>query len=113
MRWQAIAREAGECLSAGFYRSGRRRLPPDDHDARNLGRRAGRAVAVDAGHRALVQPFDIAWQRPDRSDLPDDTLLCDGEQNPRPGDTGLLVEFGVNVAQRAASAGAFLLVCMP
>ena len=41
-------------------------LPSDDDDPRHL------AETVDAGYRAVVQPFDVAWQRTDGLDLRDD-----------------------------------------
>jgi hypothetical protein len=53
------ARRAGQCLGASLDRCRRWRLPSDDDDPRHL------TETVDAGHRAVGQPFDVARQRAD------------------------------------------------
>ena len=50
---------AGQCLGASLDRCRRWRLPSDDDDPRHL------TETVDAGHRAVGQPFDVARQRAD------------------------------------------------
>ena len=56
----------------------------------------------------MVQPFDVAWQRTDGLDLRDDALLRDSKQDAGRGESGLTVQPGVHVAQRAPSPCALL-----
>ena len=60
---QPCACRACQRLGTGLDRGRRWRLPSDDDDPRHL------TETVDAGYRAVVQPFDVAWQRTDGLDL--------------------------------------------
>ena len=80
------ARRAGQCLGASLDRCRRWRLPPDDDDPRHL---------------------------TETVDLRDDALLRDSKQDAGRGESGLTVQPGVHVAQRAPSPCALRLARPP
>jgi hypothetical protein len=92
------ARRAGQCLGTGLDRGRRWRLPSDDDDPRHL------TETVDAGYRAVVQPFDVAWQRTDGLDLRDDALLRDSKQDAGRGESGLAVQLSMAARIRGWTA---------